>query len=135
MLFLILAMMLPTAVNAQMRDSVFKDYKAYNDFVDQKVTIRDFKPFILALGGRDEYSPDQLEKINKQLLNVFRKDFANKTVFRRVELGGGFSQEARAYWNGESYAYYYAILHQRKNDLVVINFSLNSDIGVIMAKF
>jgi len=131
----ILALILPAAANAQMRDSVFENYEAYSTFVDEKVISRDFKPFILALGGRDEYSPEQLEKVNGQLLNVFTKNFTGNTIFHRVDLGGGFSQEGRAYWIGENYAYYYAILHDRGDDLVVINFSLNSDISTIMAKF
>ncbi|MBM1570354.1 hypothetical protein JQU68_19320, partial [Sulfitobacter mediterraneus] len=51
------------------------------------------------------------------------------------DLGGGVSQEARMYWTGKSYCYFYALLHQRENDLVVINFALNSNSTPIMDRF
>ena len=120
---------------AQMRDSVFANYEAYSKYVDEKIMSRDFKPLVLTLGGRDEYSAEQLDKVNQDLLSVFTQNFPNKSIFRRVTLGNGFSQEARAYWKGENYAYYYAILHDRGDDLVVISFSLNSQISAILGEF
>jgi len=128
-------MMLPGFANAQMRDNVFKDYASFSQFVDEKVMARDFTSLILALGGRDEYTPEQLASLNRQLLDVFPKDFEHATVFRQVDLGGNFNQEARAFWVGENYVFFYAILHQREDGLVVINFSLNSSVGKIMSKF
>ena len=43
-----------------------------------------------------------------------------------VDLGGGIRQEARAFWGGGRYLFFYAILHQRKDALVVLNFSMNT---------
>ena len=130
-----LLLMLAGAAHAQTRDSVFEDYTAYEDFVDRRIMARDFIPLIQALGGRDEYTIEQLNQINGQLLGAFPVDFRNVTVFRKTDLGGGVRQEARMYWRDESYAFFYAILHERAGELVVLNFHLNSNIGNIMAQF
>jgi len=134
-LWIALIVMLPTAVMAQQRDSVFANYQAYSDFVDKKVMQRDFIPLIQVLGGRDEYTKEQLANVNERMLSAFPLDFENTSVFNQKDLGGGMLQEGRVYWTGEQYAYFYAMLHIRDNDVVVINFNLNSSIDTIMAKF
>ncbi len=131
----VLAASIATAARAQQRDGVFADYGAYAAFVDQRIMSRDFIPLIKSLGGRDEYTEEQLTAVNAQLLNAFPVDFENVTVFRRQDLGNGVSQEARLYWTGENYAFYYAILHQREGELVVLNFKLNSSVEPIMKSF
>lgn len=123
------------AVHAQERDSVFVDYDAYADFVDSHIMTRDFIPLIQTLGGRDEYTIEQLQGIRNQLLGAWPNDFTGKSVFRQEDLGGGIRQEGRVYWTGEYYAYYYAVLHERDDELVVINFYLNTSITEIMARF
>jgi len=134
-LWIALVLMLPTAALSQQRDSVFSNYQAYSDFVDTMVKKRDFIPLIQVLGGRDEYTTEQLNSVNERMLAVFPLDFENASVFNKRDLGGGVIQEGRIYWTGEQYAYFYAILHIRENDVVVINFNLNSSIDTIMAKF
>ena len=134
-LTLALLLVLPVAAMAQQRDSVFKSYETFGAYVDDMVMKRDFIPLVQTLGGRDEYTPEQLGALNGQLMAAFPVDFNNSAVFRREDLGGGVVQEARIYWSGESYAFFYAILHQRKDDIVVLNFNLNTSISTIMAKF
>ena len=86
---------LPAAVSAQQRDSVFASYEAYAAFVDRHIMQRDFIPLIQVLGGRDEYTPEQLRGVNTQLLHAFPRDFTDVAVFRETDLGNGFRQEAR----------------------------------------
>jgi hypothetical protein len=45
------------------------------------------------------------------------------------------SWESRAYWTGEQYAYFFALLHDREDGLVVINFRLNSSVDAILEKY
>ena len=123
------------ATSAAAKDSFFKDFAAYEEFVDSSIMRRDFIPLIQKLGGRDEYTPEQLSASNAQLLNVFRANFKDRSVFKVVELGGGVRQEARMYWIGSSYAFYYALLHQREDGLVVLRFALNSSSDKIMGLF
>jgi len=135
MFLAVLVISIATTASAQQRDGVFADYTAYAAFVDQRIMSRDFVPLIKSLGGRDEYTEEQLTKVNAQLLKAFPVDFRNVSVFRRQDLGNGVSQEARLYWTGENYAFYYAILHQRAGELVVLNFKLNSSVEPIMKSF
>lgn len=120
---------------AQERDSVFTNYADYEAYIDKHIMARNFVPMVKALGGRDEYTPEQLAQVNRQLMGAFPVNFQNKTVYRKEDLGGGLSQEGRAYWTGESYAFFYAILHDRGDDLVVLQFALNSSASVINGKF
>ncbi|MCB1332307.1 MAG: hypothetical protein KDK26_01295 [Roseivivax sp.] len=133
--FVFIFLMLAGAVQAQVRDSVFATYDDYAAFVDKRIQTRDFIELVQVLGGRDEYTPEQLRSVDMQLKAAFPVDLQNASVFRKEDLGGGVVQEARIYWTGEVYAFFYAILHMRGDDLVVINFTLNSSINEIMAKF
>ena len=124
-----------TGAWAQNRDSVFANYAAYAAFVDNHIMTRSFTDLILQLGGRDEYTKEQLDANQRQMQGIWPRDFEAVTVFNRQEMGGGVSQEGRMYWNGTAYAYFYAILHQREGELVVVNFALNSSIVPIMERF
>jgi len=126
---------LATSASAQNQDGVFRDYAAYSEFVDQKVMQRDFSALILGLGGRDEFTDEQLASTEQKMLNVWRRNFDEMTFFRQEDLGGGISQEGRMYWTGKSYAFYYAMLHQREDALVVISFLINSISKPIMDRF
>lgn len=132
---LILSCLAAPAAMAQVRDSVFASYEDYARFVDEKIMTRDFIPLIQVLGGRDEYTAEQLAGVNAQLLSALPMDFSNVTVFRETNLGGGVRQEGRMYWTGELYAFYYAILHDRGDEIVVVNFTLNTSVTEIMSRF
>ena len=120
---------------AQDDDSFFADYGAYSAYVDKMITTRQFRPFIEKMGGRDEYKPEELAKIDSQLQRLFPGNFTARTVFRELDLGGGIRQEARAFWGAGRYLFFYAILHQRDDALVVLNFSLNTKIEQVMGQF
>lgn len=125
-----------TAGQARAQDSVFKSYNDYMRYVDTHVMIRDFVPMILRLGGRDEFSDAQLQSVNKKLMAAMPQDFSNSTVLKRVNLGSGFRQEARVYWNDNlAYAYFYALLHETPGGLVVLRFTLNTNADAIFNKF
>lgn len=134
-LLIALTLLLPTSVFGQQRDSVFASYDAYSSYVDKMIMGREFESLIMDLGGRDEYTKEQLGAVNNQLLGAFPSDFEHSTIFREENMGGGMHQEARAFWTGESYAFFYAVIHIRENDVVVLNFNLNSSVATIMSKF
>ncbi|MGJ8617040.1 MAG: hypothetical protein ACSHWS_09365 [Sulfitobacter sp.] len=135
MVFLIGFLGLVTTASAQSQDGVFRDYAAYSEFVDQKIMQRDFSALILGLGGRDEFTDEQLVSTEQKMLKVWPRNFGEMTFFRQEDLGGGISQEGRIYWTGKSYAFYYAMLHQREDALVVISFLINSISKPIMERF
>lgn len=134
-LLTVLALIMPFGAAAQQRDSVFSDYAAYSEFVDRHIMARDFTPLILTLGGRDEYTPQQLANTDFQLKAAFPENFSNSAVFHSDDLGNRVTQEGRIYWHGDNYAFFYAIYHLRDDGLVVLNFNLNSEISSIMEKF
>ena len=120
---------------AQNRDSLFDSYQAYDDYVDKMLTTRQWVAFVQHMGGRDEYSPEELSKIEQQFNTLFPTNFTARTIFREEDLGGDIRRESRAYWGGGRYLFFYAILHQRSDDLVVLNFTLNTKIEAIMKKY
>ncbi|SLN12977.1 hypothetical protein [Roseisalinus antarcticus] len=134
-LIVLASVLLPLSGQAQVRDSVFADYASYETFVNTHVMARDFMPLVQDLGGRDEYTEADLAGITRSLRMAFPRDFENAALFKLVPLENGFFQEARAYWTGEQYGWYYAMLHDTGAELVVINFTLNTDVAVILAKF
>jgi len=117
------------------KDSIFIDYQAYEKFVTDHVMARKFQTLILQLGGRDELTKEELRALNRQMRSVMPKDFTQSEVIKSVDLGSGFSQEARVFWTGLSYVYYYAFLHQREDELVVLKFNLNTSSSKIFDKF
>lgn len=135
-LSIFLIFLLPIAVSAQQRDSYFDNYGAYQKFVDSHIENRNFIELIQVLGGRDEYTIEQLEGIQKQFLTIYESDFTNHAVTHQVDLGGGFRQEMRIYWSeDDSYTYFYAMLHDRGNELLVLKFTMNSDVSKVLANF
>ncbi|MGX9354057.1 hypothetical protein ACS3SW_02515 [Roseobacteraceae bacterium S113] len=114
------------------QDSVFRDYQDYARFVDRHVMERDFVTLIQRLGGRDEYTKEELSGIQRQFQGIYSGDFEKMAVLKEVDLGGGFSTEMRSYWGAYGYVWFGAMLHDTGRELVVINFRLNSNPGPVM---
>lgn len=132
----ILIFLLPVSAMAQQRDSIFSSYDSYQTFVDGRVANRDFFSLIQTLGGRDEYTKEQLNGIQNRFLSVYPTNLTNRAVIKNVDLGNGFHQEMRVYWSDKSgYLYFYAMLHDRGDTLVVLTFTLNSDVSKVLAEF
>jgi len=118
------------------RDSFFADYAAYADFVDSHIINRDFIELIQKLGGRDEYTIEQLRGINGRFLSIYPANFTGRAVTHETDLGRGFRQEMRVYWDGDgNYVFFYAALHERPDALVVLTFNINSDPAKVLEKF
>lgn len=123
------------AVQAQTADSEFINYADYASYVDRHIMQRDFIPLIQKLGGRDEYTNEELAATQRNMLGIWPRDFESVSVFNRKDLGGGIWEEGRIYWTGTSYAFFYALIHQRFDKFVVLNFLLNSSSTPIMERF
>ena len=117
-------------------DEVFSTYADYEAFVDTKIKNREFSNVISRLGGADEYTPQQMQVLQGQLRDRVPYYLTNADVAKRVELENGFAQEMRIYWNDKnSYLYYYALLHQRDDGVMVLQFSINTSPEPILARF
>ncbi len=114
----------------------FSSYEEYQSFLDKKMKNREFSTVIRDFGGADEYTEQELARIQTQLRDVVPYYLTNAAVIKRVELENGFSQELRAYWNDmKSYVYFYALLHERDDDLIVIQFYLNTNPEELLTRF
>ncbi|WP_170390122.1 hypothetical protein [Ruegeria arenilitoris] len=117
-------------------DEVFATYADYEAFVDTKIKNREFSNVISRLGGADEYTPQQMQVLQGQLRDLVPYYLTNADVAKRVELENGFAQEMRIYWNdNNSYLYYYALLHQRDDGVIVLQFSINTRAEPILGMF
>lgn len=134
---LILFLLTPLGAQAQVQDSVFENPQTYENFVNSTVYKRDFKELIRVLGGRDEYTEEQLAGLSERFLNIYPMDFTNHAVINVQDMGGGFRQEMRVFWTKDqlNYLYYYALLHRRSDQLVVIKFNMNSNADPILDQF
>ncbi len=124
----------PLSASAQIRNSVFASYEDFTTFIDEKIKKRHFGALFQSFGGNN-LSLTDIQKITTQAQKGFPVDFEEVSVMRRQELENGFVQEARAYWVGDFYAYVYVLLHQRGDELVVVNFTMNAQPGPVMALF
>ncbi|MFT7594438.1 MAG: hypothetical protein ACI8R4_001759 [Paracoccaceae bacterium] len=128
--------LLPVSALAQQRDSHFESYGSYQSFVDSRIANRDFIDLIQVLGGRDEYTIEQLNGVQNRFMSVYSEDFTSRAVIKKVDLGEKFYQEMRVYWREDGgYVYFYALLHDRGDTLVVLTFTLNSDVSKVLAEF
>ena len=116
--------------------SEFSSYEEYETLLNMKMKNREFSNVLRDMGGDDEYTEQQLARIQSQMLGAVPYYLTNVDIIKRVELQNGFSQELRAYWNDRnSYIYFYALLHERDDDLLVILFAFNTNPKELLAKF
>lgn len=131
------ALALPVMAAAEGIAGHFENRAAYESFIDSQMKARNFSDAVHKLGGGDEYSEQELTAIADQLRAYYPQDFTHAAILRSAELGQGFRQEARAYWSEPEgrYLYFYALLHQRDDALIVLSFSADTEADVIMGKF
>ena len=123
-------------VFAQPIDSVFDTYDDYAAFVDEHIMARDMVPMLNRIGGRDELTPEEMQGFQKQINDIYRRDFEDVAVAKSIDLGNGFRQEMRVYWRGSTgYFFFYAFLHERDDATVVLNFAVNSSSKAILKYF
>ena len=114
----------------------FSSYEEYQSYLDKKMKNREFSTVIKDFGGADEYTEQELTRIQTQLRDIVPFYLTDARMLKQVELENGFSQELRAYWNDKnSYIYFYALLHERDDDLLVIQFYLNTNPEELLTRF
>ncbi|WP_212523193.1 hypothetical protein [Actibacterium sp. MT2.3-13A] len=131
----VLSLLSAAPVRSQETDSIFADDATFHSFVDGHIARRDFIPLIQRLGGRDEYTAEQLNGLQQQFLAIYPADFTHRATVRTRLLENGFREEIVGYWTGLAYIWFYAITHQRDDGVVVISFALNSNYDQVAARF
>ena len=117
---------LPIEAQSQVQDSIFPDRSAMQKYIWETVRDRKFSDLVLRLGGRDEYTTEQLAGVQNQFGQIYPQPFkeAKQVVDKRLE--NGFRKEIVSFWRGTSYLWLYLFTHEVDGKLVVINFRMNS---------
>lgn len=126
--------LLSVPLKAQEQDSVFSSYSALYSYVDTHMARRDFIPLIQRLGGRDEYTVEQLNGVQNQFNSIYRQNFQHRGQVRVRNLENGFKEEVVAYWTGTAYIWLYMFTHQRADTVLVVSFTINSSAEPVMSK-
>ncbi|PRY26754.1 hypothetical protein CLV78_101856 [Aliiruegeria haliotis] len=124
-----------STATAQDRPSVFEDYASFEAFIDEKIMAREFGVLFQAMGGGQNLKLADLQSITSQTRAMFPRDFEAVQVIKRDEMDGGFAAEGRVYWVGETYAFVYVLLHDRGDEIVVINLALHGAPGPLLSMF
>ena len=122
------------AVSEQV-DSIFDTPEALTEFLDENTFNRDFATLIATLGGRDEYTPEELASINEQFRAIYSSDFDARASVKSRKLEAGFKEEIVAYWYGLNYLWMYLMTHEVDDKTVVISFYINSSRQAIFDKY
>jgi len=120
---------------AQQMDSIFDNAEHLTEFLDEQTFKRDFATLIATLGGRDEYTTEELTSINNQFRAIYTSDFDTRASVKSRELASGFKEEIIAYWYGLNYLWIYLMTHEVDGKTVVISFYINSNRQAIFEKF
>lgn len=134
-LILILSLLAPTAAPAQDVESVFRDYAHMREVLDGLVKKRQIADVMRAFGASDEMTKEELANLEQRVRAIFKTDFENVDMLRKIDMGNGWNHELYAYWTGLSYLYVSVLYHQRTNELVAINFKFNTEYDELIVEF
>lgn len=80
------------SVLAQQQDSFIDSPEALYEFVDENTKSRNFPELISVLGGRDEYTVEELTALDKQFRAIYPRNFDNRALVKSRKLMSGFSE-------------------------------------------
>lgn len=112
----------------------FPDYEAFTAFLDKKVMQRQFGALMQKMSG-GTMSLAQVQQVTEQMRKGFAADFEQVAVMREEALENGFRQEIRTYWAGNLYLYVFVLLHQREEDIAVLNLGIHLAPAQALAMF
>ncbi|KPQ15884.1 MAG: hypothetical protein HLUCCO18_10225 [Rhodobacteraceae bacterium HLUCCO18] len=134
-LFVFIAVAGPLA--AQTEDApVFANYEEMRGTLDDLMSKRRITDLLVAFGGADEMTQQDMFGLETQVRNIFPDDFENSALMMRREMENGFAQDLVAYWTGTAYIYARILWHQRpEGDVLAISMTFNSDPDVLIPLF
>lgn len=125
----------PLGLLAQEDGGMFPDYPAMKARMDELVSTRRIADLMVAFGGADEMTPQQLAGLEQRVRSIFPRDFEASQLIRRQDLQNNWRQEMWAYFYGTSYLYVYLLIHERPGMSVAVNFKFNTDFDEIFVNF
>ncbi|WP_136443498.1 hypothetical protein [Pacificoceanicola onchidii] len=134
-LALLTSFSLSAPLQAQEQQPVFDSYEDMRRVMDQLIVTRQVQELMVRFGGGDEMTVAQLNDLDATVERLYPNNFENVAVMRRLQHGGGFTQELLVYWTGLNYLYVYVFYHDRGGEVVSINFRFNSDYAKLTGLF
>jgi hypothetical protein len=114
----------------------FASYEDMRATLDDLVSTRRIQDLLVAFGGADEMTTQDMSAVEGRVRLIFPNDFENAAVMIRQDMKNGFHQELIAYWTDLSYIYVRILWHERpEGGLVAINMTFNSDVDALMPLF
>ena len=120
-LALVLALVWTPIELAAQEQPIFKDYDEMRSTLDELMMARQIEKMMLRFGGPSDMSKEDLKDFELRIRDRFPRDFDNVDVVRVQTLENGWSQEMYAYYSGLGYIFVAVLLHQRADQLIVLN--------------
>lgn len=120
---------------AQEDQPIFRDYADMRGQLDTLMMTRRIHDVMIAFGGADEMTSEELTQLEYRVRSVFPQDFENVDILKADDMGNGWKRELYVYWTGISYIFASVLMHRQEAGLVSINFEFNSDFGQLIDDF
>lgn len=130
-----LILILSPGAHAQDQEPVFADYAEMRQTLDQMMMSRRIADVMIAFGGSDEMTKEELSSLEARVRAIYSMDFEHVDMLKSDDMGNGWMQELYAYWTGLSYIYVTVLYHDRGSELVAINFKFNTDFDALIVNF
>jgi hypothetical protein len=127
---IVLAVGLPVSAAAQSETwPIFQDYDEMRQVLDRLIRDRSINEMLVEFSSEDAMPvPDRIA-LEAQVRGHFPDPLSSVAIMQTSEMENGFSQQVLAYWDGANrYLYFHLLLQERDGQLLVIHFSLNSDV-------
>ncbi len=123
-----------SVAHAQTRAGIFKDYTEMRSAMDDAMTSADITTALLRFDAGVTSAGETLD-VQAKFDQLFPKGLPNTALVRRDVYDNGFSRELLVYWNGTKYLWVSILLHDRRTELVAIEFSANTDYDKVAGEF
>lgn len=122
------------AAQAQVTAGIFKDYTELRSALDNALSKADITSALRRFDA-GVTSEGQTIDVQRKFDELFPNALPNTALVRRETYGGSISRELLVYWNGTKYLWASVLIHDRGNEVVAIEFSVNTDYDTIASEF
>jgi len=133
---LVLALSLVCAAPAIAQDvpGTFPSLDAYDDVVSAGLVGGDFMALIGALADLAPLTEQNRINLANEMAATWAGDYTNTALVLREEMENGFTKEVRAFWTDtDNYGYYFGLLHNRGDEVRVLQFGFNATLAEVLS--
>ena len=120
--------------NAQVKAGLFANYNELRNALDSALTRADITTTLRRFDA-GVTSEGQTIDVQRKFNQLFPAGLPNTSLVRRDTFGGGISRELIVYWNDTKYLWASVLIHDRGNEVVAIEFTVNTDYDTVAGQF